>query len=269
MVRGLYTAGWAMLVLNKKMDAIANNIANADTAGFKRDVTGLQSFPEIMHVKVHDQQYRSHQQRIGNVNPSSEISVYQTDYQQGAIFQTWNALDMAIGDSGAVGPEGERAAAFFVIGVPQGDGADDLRPLYTRDGGFKLGADGYVATTEGHRLLGENGPIALAHDEFLLTPDGTVIQDGAIVDRVLIVEFTNPSTLRKVGDNLFDITEGTNAAAFTGRVDQGYIERSNVTVVREMVDLITVTRAYEANQKVIQVADETLSKAMGEMGIVR
>ena len=126
-----------------------------------------------------------------------------------------------------------------------------------------------LVTSEGYAVLGENGPIVLQEGEFTVSEDGTIAQDGEIIDKLLITEFQDTSALRKHGNNLVRVVEGAVATEFTGTVQQGFIELSNVNIVREMVDMITVMRLYEANQKMLQAMDGTLEKAVNQVGTVR
>lgn len=118
-------------------------------------------------------------------------------------------------------------------------------------------------------MLGENGPVLLESGPFTVDENGYIIQDGEIIDRLLITEFTDTSVLRKYGHNLIQADEDAQIREFSGTVQQGFLEMSNVNTVREMVDMITVLRAYEANQKVVQAIDSTLEKAVNQIGPVR
>ena len=107
-----------------------------------------------------------------------------------------------------------------------------------------LGPDGVLRTVTGNFVLGENGRITLNGDDFVVGMDGQVMQNGAVVDRLRITSFEDPHTLRKMGDNLYVATEGSVERAFDGVLRQYYLEQSNVSIVTEMVDMITVMRAY-------------------------
>lgn len=259
MIRGLYTSGWSMLANSKKMDVISNNLANASTNAYKKDTVVFESFPEVLTRRLND--FRSGTNRsgiIGTMELSSDVGEIFTYYQQGQLAKTENPLDLAIQDGGT---------SFFTISADDGNG--NVRQYYTRDGSFKLSADGRLITADGYTVMGENGPIVLSNGDFTVRPDGTIVQDGEVVDRLLIRDFVDTTVLRKVGSNLVEALEGAEDRPFTGVVAQGYLEQSNVNVVKEMVDMITVTRAYEANQKVIQAQDSTLEKAVNQVGAVR
>jgi flagellar basal-body rod protein FlgF len=259
MIRGLYTSGWSMLAIEKKMDIISNNMANAATNGYKKDTLVLESFPELMTKKIKDfDGMSSVPHDIGTMRHSSDVGEVFTYYSQGQINKTENELDMAIRDSDN---------AFFTIAVPDENG--NFTAFYTRDGAFSRNSNNMLVTSEGYAVLGENGPIVLQEGEFTVSEDGTIAQDGEIIDKLLITEFQDTSALRKHGNNLVRVVEGAVATEFTGTVQQGFIELSNVNIVREMVDMITVMRLYEANQKMLQAMDGTLEKAVNQVGTVR
>jgi flagellar basal-body rod protein FlgG len=116
--------------------------------------------------------------------------------------------------------------------------------------------------------MGEKGSITLSSAEFSVNEKGEIIQDGQLVDKLRIAQFADATKLRKFGNNLIQNSD-SEVVDFTGSVVQGYSEQSNVNVVDEMVDMITVMRAYEASQKVLQAQDGSLEKAVTEVGVVR
>lgn len=259
MIRGLYTSGWSMLAIQKKMDIVSNNIANVNTAGFKKDTMVFESFPDLLTKRIND--------TASNLNPSgiiggmrlgSDVGEVYTYFNQGQLTSTGSKMDMAIRDSDS---------AFFSVLVPDANG--NQKEYYTRDGSFIISAGNKLTTKDGYAVEGQNGPIVLDGGDFSVETDGRITQNGQVVDKLLIKQFSDTKTLRKFGDNLLESTEGTQTADFTGTVQQGFLEQSNVNVVREMVDMITVMRSYEANQKVLQAQDSTLDKAVNEVGSMR
>jgi flagellar basal-body rod protein FlgF len=257
MIRGLYTSGWSMLALNKKMDVLTNNLANVSTNGYKRDIVVLEGFPKLLAERLYDNtDYVSGGVPVGELSFSNDVGEVHTNFQQGTILKTDNALDFCIKDNGH---------AFFCVAVPQGD---VFREYYTRDGSFVLNADGQLVTRQGYFVLGENGVIRLSGDNFVVDKNGTITQNGRFVDRLLVKQFEGPHTLAKSGENLLSPTEATVEEAFTGQVVQSYLEQSNVDAIREMVDMISLLRSYEANQRVITALDSTLEKAVNEVGRV-
>lgn len=258
MIRGLYTSGWSMRAIQKKMDVITNNMANVNTNGYKKDTVVLESFPSLLTKRIKDFDGTSARPRnIGTMELGNDIGEVFTYYSQGQLSQTGNELDMAIQDS---------SNAFFTVAAEDGQG--NYTELYTRDGSFTKGSDGTLLTKDGYTVMGENGPIVLDSGDFSVREDGAVLQNDEIVDRLLITEFTDTLSLRKYGSNMVTTVGNAGTRPFTGTIRQGFAELSNVNIVKEMVDMITVTRSYEANQKVLQAMDGTLEKAVNEVGAV-
>lgn len=259
MIRGLYTSGWSMLANTKKMDVISNNLANANTTAYKKDTVVFQSFPALLTNRINDT--RSALNPLGNVGTmelGSDVGQIFTYYSQGQLANTDSNLDLAINDT---------QNAFFTIGIPGANG--QINEYYTRDGAFILNTSKQLATQDGNPVLGENGPIILDDGQFIVNNEGTVIQNGRIAGRLLIRSFTDTSSLRKFGSNLMERTAQTQEQAFNGTIKQGYLEQSNVNTVKEMIDMITVMRSYEANQKILQAEDSTLEKVVNEVGAIR
>lgn len=255
MIRGLYTSGWGMLTLQKKMDVVANNMANVSTAGFKRDVLSLEAFPDILTQRIADRTDPAGTRPVGSMSLFNNLGTVRTNFTQGFLEDSGKLTDMSLDAD---------SQAFFVVGVAQADGT--VSELLTRDGGFQLTAEGMLVTRNGNPVLGENGSITIPNTEFTVRGDGTVEADNIVIDRLQIRSIANTESLRKVGGNLLNVTEETEDRAFQGRVMQGRIEQSNVEAVREMVEMISVLRAYEANQRMIQQQDGTLEKAVNEIG---
>mgnify|MGYP002409669116 CR=1 FL=1 len=259
MIRGLYTSGWSMMFNNKRMDVIANNLANVNTNGFKKDSVVLESFPEMLTKRINDSRSNLNPSgRIGAMEISSDVGEVFTYYYQGALTKTDNNMDFSIGDS---------YNSFFTIATRGEDG--NIREAYTRDGAFTVNANNILVTKDGYPVMGQRGTIAIYDKNFAVEEDGTILQNGEATDRFLIRSFADTSTLRKIGDNLIGVAADTQEQAFNGIVRQGMLEQSNVNIVKEMVDMITVMRAYESSQKMLQIQDGTLEKAVNEVGSVR
>lgn len=259
MIRGLYTSGYSMITLNRKMDTVSNNMANVNTNGFKKDTVVFEEFSDVMAKRFFDSGSipSGKPENIGNMTLYNDIAEVHTDYTQGALESTEMKTDVAINGNDS---------AFFCVAVPDNNNA--FREYYTRDGSFKLDSAGRLVTKDGFSVMGNNGAIILNGSDFIITEKGEVIQNDVTVDTLKIRNFENPETLRKYGMNLVTATNESQDAAFDGTIQQGFLERSNVDSVKEMVDMITVLRAYESNQKLIQYQDSTLDKAVNEIGRV-
>ncbi len=259
MIRGLYTSGWSMMANSKKLDVISNNLANADTNGYKKDTVVFQTFPEMLTKRINDTVSPTNPSgNVGNMQLGSDIGEIFTYYEAGKLVKTDSSLDMSIENSNS---------AFFTVGIPDEEG--NINECYTRDGSFTLNANHQLVTKEGYLVMGENGPISLEGEDFSVKDDGTIVSNGKAVDKLAIKDFVDTKALRKRGENLVEKTDEAEEQEFKGVVSQGFLEGSNVNIVKEMVDMITVMRSYEANQKLLQFHDNTLDKLVNQVGSLR
>ena len=255
MYRGLYTAYTGMRVQQDVMNVVSNNLANIDTTGFKKDKLGIRSFKDVLAIKQNDPDLAS-RNRIGRMNLGVTSSVAYTSFEQGPLKNTERKTDIALEGKG-----------MFVVGKRQADGT--FKEYFTRDGGLAVNQLGQLMTKNGEYVLGENGIITAPHGRFHISQNGNVYSEqNELLDRIRLVSFTDFSELRKVGDNLYTATERAEQKAFDGVVEQGFLETSNVNTVQEMVEMISVMRAYESNQKVLTTFDSTMEKAANEVGRV-
>lgn len=257
MVRGLYTAYTGMKSEQNRLDMVANNLANAATVGYKEQNVTNQAFDDVFVTKVRDASEAYNNRRIGTIRPGVKLGESYTNYGQGSLRQTSNTYDMALEGSG-----------FFSLAVT--DKAGNTSTQYTRNGAFTLTEDGFVVDSEGNHLLGEAGEICIPENasEVVVNEDGTIYADGTYVDKVMLTDFQNYDDLTKLGDTRYQALDGAATVPAGAMIKQGYTEQSNVNVVSEMVEMISVTRAYEANQKVIQSIDQTLDLAANSVGKV-
>jgi len=255
MIRGWYTGASGMNAQQNRLDAIANNLANVDTAGYKRDITVLKSFPELLIRRTNlDGVYHTNEGSaeaapvIGKLGLGVETNENYIDFTQGSFKITNTKTDAALSGKG-----------FYVIDTPAGE-------RYTRNGNFLIGKEGILETKDGYPVLGENGYIFVDDDKFTINEDGIITksEDGTEIDRFKVVRFDNERYLKKMGESFYStndiagpahIAEGNERPKFL----QGYSETSNVNVVNEMVQMIEVNRAYEANQKTITSEDSMMS----------
>ncbi len=257
MVRGLYTAYTGMANEQKRLDIIANNLANSATVGFKEDNVTNQSFDQVLTVKIRDESEAYNDRPVGRMSLGVKLGEVYTSFGQGSLRQTNNSYHLALEGKG-----------FFALAVADNNG--DVTTKYTRNGSFTMTKDGHIVDEDGNHLMGESGEIQIPSDaaEVIINKSGEVFADGNLVDKLIISDFEDYNYLIKSGDTMFQTLEGAIEVPPTATVRQGYTEQSNVNVVTEMVDMITVTRAYEANQKVIQSIDKTLELAANSVGKV-
>ncbi|MEO6913330.1 MAG: flagellar basal-body rod protein FlgF [Candidatus Baltobacteraceae bacterium] len=258
MVRGLYSAAAGALVAQAAADNIANNLANVNTSGFKTTLLQVQSAPtlDLYRIQTDPGQTAGRRtpgtaiaQHVGELGTGSWIYDTPTQYQQGALESTGNALDLAISGPG-----------FFSVQTPQG-------VRYTRDGQFIRNAQGLLSTQDGNLVLGQNGPVVIADGKLDIARSGAVSVNGVVQNQLQVTEFANSTALRKQGDNLFvDTGSARPVPATASVVQQGFLEKSNANVVRSMVDLIVAERWFDANQKSMQTEDDATGLAINTVG---
>ena len=259
MMRALWTASSGMTAQQLNVDTIANNLANVNTTGYKKERAEFKDlvYVSLFRAEVVDGQGRPVGLQVGHgVRPSAIVK----NFTQGSMQATGNPLDFAIDGEG-----------FFVVR----DQNDNL--YYTRDGSFKLSIDGEEAslvTSDGYFVQVEGADAELGSDinEITIDDSGMLMvrrNDGTLdeIGIVDLVRFVNPAGLESVGGNLYRPTTASGEPieaeepGANGRIVQSFLEASNVQVVEEMVKLITAQRAYEINSKSVQTADEMLQIA--------
>jgi flagellar basal-body rod protein FlgG len=243
-----------MTTLMRKMDVTADNIANADTTGFKRDRVATRSFTEELLKRLDDsgdQPY--HDAPIGRISQGVFIDDIYTDFSSGGFRKTSAPLDLAIAGSG-----------FFC--VSSADRTGQSSEMYTRDGSFTLGGDGLLLTKEGNPVLGANGMIRIPLGHITVSEDGRIFSNDEYVDKLKITNFADTHELRKRENNLFTATNRAMQTDFSGEVHAGFLEDSNVSPIREMTDIISTSRAFEANQRMITIHDTILNRVANDIG---
>ncbi|MCL6447159.1 MAG: flagellar hook-basal body protein [Armatimonadetes bacterium] len=262
MLRGIYTAGAGMGVEQAQMDTLANNLINVATNGYKKDRVVQMPFPQLLLVQRQQETVpgvSAGWEYTGRTNQGAAVRRVETNFAPGLVQETKEPTHLALLNQNC----------FFAINAPAPD--DPARELYTRDGEFSLDGEGYLVTARGERVLGENGPIFLGEErDFFISEEGIVStpRQGEI-DRLRLVEFADLTVLSKTGDNCFAAPPGAAVPAPNPRVRQGFLERSNVNVTAEMVNVITALRAYEANSRVLQAHNDLLGLAVNQVGALK
>jgi flagellar basal-body rod protein FlgG len=232
----------SMQVQWQRHEAIANNLANATTPGFKRD--DLAMVPDEVVLA-------SPSQNIIAL-PAGGGLIQWTDYSQGFVHGTGRSLDAAINGPG-----------FFVVDTPAGH-------RYTRAGVFTVGRDGLLVGLTGKTILGTRGPIAVTSSQISIGAAGEVLDSGRLVDTLMVVDFPRPYPLVKEGETLFAPTDGaaepTPAKGY--EITGGALESSNTSTVHMMVSMIEVLRSYEAGQRALQAIEEANQHATSDIGKV-
>ena len=279
MVRGIYTSASAMLIETMRQDQIANNLANVDTVGYKQDGSACKELPAMQIRRVNDGElypprpiYRY--PRIGKLGTGAIFDESFTRWEAGSMNYTGEDLDVAL----------DNEKAFFITETPNG-----IR--YTRNGSWTLDNDGYLVTKDGSYILGEvigdeeeNSGILVNDDgsvnarfqriqvgigkKCTIDEEGRVLLDNQSEYRVVTAIAEDRRSFRKEGSNKFVRAYGHVTRAETNFLP-GYLEKANFSVVEEMVNMIEVSRAYEANAKAIQSHDSLLDRAINSVGKTR
>lgn len=248
MIRGLYIASSGMISRQIQQENLTNNIANINTAGYKKDKISFKSFNEVL-IQNYDKKVgtKNFKQILGTMPLGIGIDETKTDFTQGLLEETNRNLDFAIDGN-----------AFFAV-------SDGEKEYYTRNGRFKIDRDGYLSTTDDKKIIG-------------IDKDGN--KSFIKIDKG-IFEFKNNKIITSNNEYKFYLVTGdmkkfneNNYICDNVSIDnrsniyQGKIEKSNIDTIELITELITVVRNFESNQKVIQSIDETLGKTVNEIGSV-
>lgn len=278
MIRGIYTGASGMVAQMHRMDALANNLANVDVTGYKRDTSVQKAFPELLIRRLNDNGVYKFPFGSSEIGPIAgrmgtgvEFNELYTVFDQGALKETGNPFDLALEGKG-----------FFSVQTAHGE-------RYTRNGTFVLGREGMLLTKDGSPVMGENGAIQIKKNNFVIDSQGRVFQNGTfdgdpqrlvsieenewenmeLIDTIKLVDFPRDRYLKKQGASYWNSTEESgNAVSLQDltrpKIYQGFLENANVNPVTEMVRMIEVNRAYEANQKAIQSQDTLTGRLIND-----
>lgn len=269
------------------MDVLTNNLANATTNGFKKEGTTSQAFDTVLAYKIKDlsepgnlprpmatnraidqdevnnplnEDYLERRVRRTGLNLGVKIGENYVDYSEGPIKETENPLDLALSDRG-----------FFAIEYTNKAGETSTK--YTRDGNFTMNRQGFLQTQDGDYVLDEDGRRIQLETELpvSINRNGDIIQDGDTIATIGVVDFEDYNYLERFGENYFQTIEGATEIdredmETDTEIHAGYLEMANISVVTEMVNMITLQRQYESNQKVITTYDDTLEQAVSQNG---
>jgi flagellar basal-body rod protein FlgF len=245
MIKGIYQSAAGMLARQRHLEVVANNLANASTAGFHQENV---CFRETLNSSLAPANPVTEGSRFVEVEGSNSEAA-----QQGTLTSTGNPLDVAIVGKG-----------WFAVETPTG-------PAYTRDGRFRLNAEGELVTLTGYKVQTQNGTAMLPQGDVRLSTDGSlVVKNGGggpeqALDRLKIVDFGNSAALTHFRDGLYTSRESAQDLE-QPRLQVGYVEESTVNAVSEMVKLIEINQFYDASVRAIQTQDSTLGKAVNEVG---
>jgi flagellar basal body rod protein FlgG len=238
----LYLSGVGARARMSQLEVVANNLANADTTGFKADEP---LFAAALSMALEDDRGGSHPGALAFVAPSG----IQARHEQGPISKTGGSLDVAL-----------QGAGFFQVQTPDG-------PRYTRAGSFTVNPDGFLAGPAGHPVLGASGPIAVGSRGARIEQGGSVVDSsGNVLGRLAVEEFLEPELLIKEGSSLFRAPiELVGLPVESPRIEAGSLEQSNVKPVEELAKLLILQRAFDASMQSLQADDQASRRLIEEM----
>ena len=254
MIRGLYTAVSGMISLEAKQSSITSNLANINTNGYKAEEVNLKSFNEVM-IQNRDNK-NNVTEGIGTLSLGVQIDGTSIRKEQGILKATDKTTDFAIDGEG-----------YFIV-----NGGNEN--YYTKNGSFRVSTNGYLVNSSGLNVMGINKrtnnlePIYVGTDNFVMNDRNELSVNGEeAVYKIATATFDKDEDISKIGENLYSSQNpNLNSVVY---IAQGALEESNVNLVDEMVNMLSVMRAFETNQKIVQSIDETLGKAANEIGSVR
>ncbi len=274
MVKGLYTGASGMIALQESMNSISQNLSNVNTDGYKRETAVMKAFPEMLARRVNDDgqvvfPLGSYDKApiAGKIGTGVEYNESYIRFEQGSLSQTDAEFDFALEGDG-----------FFTLETPTG-----IR--YGRNGKFTVSSDGYVVDNNGNYLLGDEGRLQIARNNFKVDKEANITINPTVafdefttlagnewapeqsLGKLKIVDFKHSRYLVREGNHLYAETKYSGAAEDleNPKVLQGFLEKSTVQPVDEMVKMIEVQRLYEASQKVIQTEDELLNQVVNKV----
>ncbi|MBI1389654.1 MAG: flagellar hook-basal body complex protein [bacterium] len=272
MITGLYSAASGMIIQERVQDVLAQNMAGSMMPGFKREETVIRSFPDVMLSETYrglspstDKPRYNH--AIGRVGTGAGVDWVYVDYTGGQMRYTGSKTDVSIFGDG-----------FFAVKTPDG-----MR--FTRSGNFVVNDEGYLTTTQGHYVMGqgannnnEQSPIYVGNKDFYINyygevftqqPDQNGVMRNTLMDQVVVVDFADKNKLFREPGNLYRVEDGdTNNFTIPDKyqVAQGYIEESNTDPTTEMVKMIDSFRTFEASSRVLKAIDQSVGRAVNEVG---
>lgn len=263
MLRGFYTAASGMIAQQRQQEAMSNNIANVNTPGYRADRGVLKAFPEMLMERIQSKEIPvkrgldvAANQRIGSMNTGVYVQEVLPDFSQGDLRETGVSTDFGIMQGNV--PD-ENGSVFFTV-------EKNGEQRYTRNGNFTVDEQGYLVTNQGYYVLdGNGGRIQTDGMDFTVNDEGIMDLDGRQVPLGLsYVADTNQ--LAKEGEDMFRGDGVPLPANVQVAVHQGELESSNVDVMSEMTRMMDSYRVYETNQRVLKAYDESMGKAVSEIG---
>lgn len=268
--KGIYTALSGALAQTTKIDTIANNIANVNTTGFKKDqqtfgeyLTAYEKEPEVINIPRTPANIESFYDNNGGDKSYVDATGTYTNFEQGSLRSTGGKLDVAIDGAG-----------FFEVNTPSG-------VRLTRAGNFTVDGDGQLVTKDGHAVLLEGENLSAPEERTVrfsgkatvsISDGGEVFDGNQRLGKLSLVNVKNPDSLQKVGNNYYGFKSNMApeiSAVQVPSLKQGFIETSNVNIVNEMTEMILSQRVFEGTQKAIHAYDAMADKMINVVGNVK
>lgn len=270
MIRGFYTSAAGMIAQQRRQEMLTNNLANANTPGFKADQASLRAFPNmLLQAMGTDNRPLGRSQHVGELNTGVYLQERTLNFRQGDIHETNNSTDVALlqGNIPVNEETGRPGSLFFTVENNNGD------VRYTRNGNFTIDGNGFLSTGQGFYVLNNNGErINVGNEDFIISREGFISNGDGVLGQLNVAFVENPNLLVKEGNGMLryegdaPILPAFGNANVTFQIQQGFIERSNVDSAQTMTDMMTAFRAFEANQRILQAYDRSMEKAANEIG---
>jgi flagellar basal-body rod protein FlgF len=241
MNRGIYAVALGMRAMLELQGRLANNLANVHTPAFKQEIPVLTPAGDLLVARAEGQVITT---TVGPVGIGVYQGEEQLDLSQGPLEPSDHPLSLAISGD-----------AFFRVQTPEGE-------RYTRNGNFGRDAAGYLVTSQGYYVLGENGPIQLPEGDLTIDGNGTIWSGQTRVTRLALARFAGPEMLQRAGQGLFIGQNPQPVPAGEVTVHQGYLERANIDVTGTLITMMTALKSYESAQKLLKMQDEMLARLM-------
>lgn len=278
MLKGLYTATSAMIAQERRTEMLSNNIANANTPGYKADEGTMRAFPEMLLSRMESGRFQTssskgfsvpQQTPIGGINTGTYMQELIPQFTQGTLKTTDQTTDVALVENNVpINPEtNQKSALFYAVNTPEG-------VRYTKSSSITMNAQNQL-TINGRALLSVTGqPITVQSENFKVNADGTVSENGQNLGQIDVRVAMDTRNLAREGNDLYrtadnqPLPSAVNNGQMSYTLSQGVSELSNVDVTKSYTDMTTAYRAFETNQKVVQAYDKSLEKAVNEIGRV-
>lgn len=243
MERGFYALGSGMLTQSRTLDAISNNLANVETAGYKMKKVSATTFGKMVINRVDTQKTP-----IGSMDMITVVDKVNTIHTQGALKDTQRTLDFAINGEG-----------FYAIQGTNGT-------VYTRKGSFNVDQEGYLVLANVGRVVGENGPIHIGTDQFTADTRGNLFVNGKMVDKIAVYNFADYNNLQTAGEGMFTATGGAPTLMEMPSLLWKTIEGSNVNAAEEMTNALSAQRNLQSCSQALKMYDQVMSRAVTDIG---